>query len=166
MPKPATTGKSTKLEKLDLDRSQLASILAQIHERDRLRNVGKRGVRPLPLFQPTTQGNRSNIVPLVEKLASRVYFSDRVKYGEGERVGRVSYENIQGQPFQLPHIENQQTYKWVFLYLFFFWLICSTEHSIHLPSLEKVRISNFPSFYVFETFSLVRAIWLLVLQLR
>lgn len=112
MPQLATPAKSSKLEKVDLDRSQLASILSTIHERNRLRNAGKKSAKPLTLFTPTTRGNRSHTVPLVEKLATRVYFADRVKYGEGERVGRASFEKK--QPFQLPRIESQQTYKWVF----------------------------------------------------
>lgn len=102
---------SHKAEKPELDRSQLSEILATIGENERLKSLSK--VRKtLPRFQPTTS-KRHQPKTLVEKLASRVYFADRVKYGEGERVGRVSFQNNGGRPFQLPRIESQQTYRWV-----------------------------------------------------
>ncbi|XP_017301760.1 cilia- and flagella-associated protein 100-like isoform X3 [Diaphorina citri] len=90
--------KSSKVEKLDWDRSQLSQILCTIQHNE------KRSVRH-GHFHST--GSRREDQDTVEKLASRVYFADRYKYGTGE-----SFQNNQGRPFQLPRIQNNNTYKY------------------------------------------------------
>ncbi|KAL1451150.1 hypothetical protein WDU94_003438 [Cyamophila willieti] len=100
------------VEKIDLDRSQLASILNTIREQQKAKNTSKKLHKPLPQFVPTTSRSSQTPKTIVEKITSRVYFADRVKYAIGERVGRASFENNEGRPFQLPNIKGPQSIRY------------------------------------------------------